>query len=449
MLLPDSAVDLGSADQGGAAPAHWHVARGFIRDAFGRAVIMRGVNLSSRHKTKPYFSFHQQADFSRVRQEWGFNAVRFLVSWSAVEPAKGAHDNTYLHQLARRMEWARAAGLLVVVDMHQDVYGEGFGGNGAPRWTCDEARYKAHKPASPWFLNYSSPPVMACFDRLYTDATLQQHYADAWRKVARRLQGFDNIVGFDVINEPHWGTYDIYAFERERLQPMYDRVVKAVRSEAPRWVAFLEPANSRNMGVATSLEPFDYPHTVYAPHSYDPLAEQGKGFSPSNRKLLVDNILGLASEAADLRSALWIGEYGGSQDAPGITRYMDAQYDGAGAVAASTMYWAYDRDGGYGLLYPDGTEKKKLLAALIRPYPERVAGDPLSYAFDETSGSFTLRYRPRAGITAPTVIVLPARLYPGAIKVSCGGCSTSRSGELLRVTKPPAGDPVTVVISPA
>ena len=26
-------------------------------------------------------------------------------------------------------------GVHVILDMHQDVYGEGFGGNGAPRWT--------------------------------------------------------------------------------------------------------------------------------------------------------------------------------------------------------------------------------------------------------------------------------------------------------------------------
>ena len=437
-----------AAPDGANRPAHWHVSRGQIRDALGRAVIMRGINLSNRHKHPPYFSFHGQQDYTRVRSSWGLNAIRYLISWAAIEPAKGKYDTSYLHEVARRMAMAREANLLVVVDMHQDVYGEGFNGNGAPRWTCSEARYKAHKPKSPWFMNYSSPQVMACFDQLYTSTELQQHYAEAWRRVARRLQEFDNIVGFDVINEPHWGSHDVYSFGKKRLQPMYDRVVKAVRSEAPGWVAFLEPSVGRNMGIAPSLEPFAYKHTVYAPHSYDVQAEQGKGFDPKNRKFITDKILSLASEAKYLNSALWIGEYGGNQDRPGIFEYMDAQYDGAAAVAASTMYWAYDKDSGYGPLYPDGTEKKKLLAAIIRPYPGRVAGDPISYHYDDVNRTFTLTYTARADVTAPTEIIVPARAYAGGYQVVCKGCAFVKLGDVLRVTAPPTGSPAKVTVKP-
>ena len=230
---------------------------------------------------------------------------------------------------------------------------------------------------------------------------------------------------------------------------MYDRVVKAVRSEAPGWVAFLEPSVGRNMGIAPSLEPFSYRDTVYAPHNYDVQAEQGKGFNPANRKFLTDKILTLASEARYLESALWIGEYGGDQDRPGIFEYMDAQYDGAAAVAGSTMYWAYDKDSGYGPLYPDGTEKKKLLAALIRPYPERVAGDPVSYHYDHATRIFTLTYTARPQITAPTEIIVPARAYPDGYQVVCEGCVTIKSGDVLRVTTPPSGDPAVVAVKPA
>ena len=46
--------------------------------------------------------------------------------------------------------------------MHQDVYGEGFGFDGAPRWTCDAARYAAFVPRTPWFLSTLDPNVMAC-----------------------------------------------------------------------------------------------------------------------------------------------------------------------------------------------------------------------------------------------------------------------------------------------
>ena len=252
LLLLLAALALAGCAEEPANPS-WRVERGFIRDAQGRAVILRGVNLSGQHKSKPYLGFHGKADFERVASVWGFNALRFLISWSAVEPQRGAYDEAYLDRVAERMQWAEAAGLVVILDMHQDVYGEGFGGNGAPRWTCDEALYKAHKPISPWFANYASKPVMTCFDRLYSDAALRGRYAAAWKRVAARLGGEDAVIGFDPINEPHWGSASLFSFEEKLLAPFYDEVVRAVREAAPGWIAFLEPSSSRNIGFGTGF----------------------------------------------------------------------------------------------------------------------------------------------------------------------------------------------------
>lgn len=430
-------------------PSRWHVSRGFIRDDQGRAVIMRGINLAGAHKHKPYFGFHTQADFTRVSQSWGMNSIRLLFSWSAVEPQKGTYDQAFLDKLAQRVGWAAKAGLLVVLDSHQDVYGEGFGGNGAPRWTCSEARYKAHTPVSPWFLNYTSAPVMACFDDLFSDATLGQRYAQMWGQVAKTLKGYSNIVGFDVMNEPHWGTHNVFTFEKERLQPFYDRVVKAVRAQAAGWVAFLEPANSRNMGIKTSLTRPSYADTVYAPHSYDPLAEQGNGFDIKRRPAVISNIKLLAAEAKALGSALWIGEYGGVAEHAGITDYMDANYDGVAAVAGSQMYWDYGKGGGYAPMDAAGKEKKALMDGIVRPFPMHVAGDPISFAFIEESSTFSLTYFPNAIITAPTLLSVPKRVYPSGYTVSCGGCSHKDSGSgVLSISKLPSGSPRTITVTP-
>lgn len=429
-------------------PARFHVSRGFLRDPEGRAVIMRGVNLSGQHKHKPYFDFHQESDFAKLSSDFGMNAVRFLISWAAIEPQKGQYDSTYLDEVDRRVGFAEKAGLHVVLDMHQDVYGEGFGDNGAPRWTCDEALYKAHVPKSPWFLNYSSTPVMTCFDRLYTTAELRQHYAEAWRRVALRLKARTNVVGFDVMNEPHWGSYSVFAFEADRLQPFYNEVIAAVRKEVA-WVAFLEPSVGRNMGLKTGLTPFSDGASVYAPHCYDAQAELGNGFDVTHRSALMAYIASLASEAVSLSSALWVGEYGGSETAGGITEYMDALYDGAAAVAASTMYWDYSKGGGYSMLASDGTERPKLMAALVRPYPTRVAGDPVSFSFDEATATFTLIYRPTAAITAPTQIALPPRLYPKGATLTCQGCTHTQTQGTLTLTTPPTTSPAIITLKPA
>ena len=415
----------------------WHVCGGHLRDATGRAAILRGMNVGK--KEAPYLDFHAAADFARMRDDWGMNAVRFYFPWAAVEPSPGQYDDAFLDQVRQRLDWAAAAKVDVILDLHQDVYGEGFGFDGAPRWTCDQARYDAFVPAAQWPLNYLEPNVKACFDGLWNDPALGEAHAAAWRHIAGRLGDHPAVIGFDAINEPHWGSHDLFTFERERLQPFYDRDVAAVRAVAPHWVAFLEPAGSRNIGIPTSLQPFAYPDVVYAPHAYDSAAEQEQGFDEARRAAFLDNVALQRSEAETLGTALWIGEYGGLGTDPGIVPYMDAAYDAASAVAASSMYWAYSKGGGYSPLDAAGAEIAPLVGAIVRPYPARVAGDPIDWTHDEAARTLTVRYRPDLRVATPTELVVPPRVS-AAPTVTCDGCVSARQGDTLVITTPPAVD---------
>src|SRR5687768_6062158 len=121
----------------------WHVANEHLRAPDGRAVVLRGVNLSNAQKAAPYLDSGTADEWVRLRRDFGFNAVRFVMTWAAVEPERGRYDDEYLDRVMERLGWAADAGLHVILDMHQDVYGEGFGFDGAPRWTCDAAHYEA------------------------------------------------------------------------------------------------------------------------------------------------------------------------------------------------------------------------------------------------------------------------------------------------------------------
>jgi endoglycosylceramidase len=432
----------------GKSAARWHVAGNFLRAPDGRAVILRGANVSDAQKHAPYLDGKQPDDDLRLRDHWGMNAIRFIMTWAAVEPNRGQYDDAYLEGVRTRLDWAQAAGLVVILDMHEDVYGEGFGFDGAPRWTCDAARYAAFVPSTPWFLSTLDPNVTACVDGFYTSADLQARFAAAWRHVAEKLHAHPAVIGFDVLNEPEWGSYSIFDFEHDRLQPMYERIVDEVRATAPGWVAFLEPAASRNAGIATGLWDLRVRDVMYAPHSYDQSAESGYGFDPANRPRLIDNVAKLAAEARALGAGLWIGEYGGMTSTPGIAEYMTAQYDAAGAVAAGSMYWSFDASEGYGMLAPDGSEKPELLDVLVRPYPERVAGDPVSYAFDAGTRTFTFVYRPDRALAAPTELRVPARVYASGYQVDCDGCRHHASGDELVIDAPAPGDTVTITLHP-
>lgn len=432
-----------------AGPSGWHVASGFLRDDAGRVVMLRGANVSGANKSKPYFDFQREPDLEKLR-DWGMTSMRFLVLWAAIEPEKGVYDDAYLDAVADRIGWAKQAGINVVLDMHQDLYGEGFGGDGAPRWTCDEAHYKAYVPsAGAWFLNYLNAEMIACYDHFWQSDELISHYAEAWRRLAKRLSGFDDtIVGFDPMNEPYWGSVSMLSFEETTLQPFYEKVVAAVRAVRPGWVAFTEPASSRNLGIATGLTPFSFANVVYAPHSYDRDAESGKGFDAAHRAAVLSNLDSLAGEASALGAGLWVGEYGGMAAAPGITEYMNAQYDGFAANNAGSAYWHYGKDGGYSILDADGQEKPALVAALARPYALRVAGTPLSQGFDAGTSTYTLRFRPDAAVTAPTVLAAPDRLYSKSARIDCGGCTVTRTPGEIALSKVPSAGEVTVVLRP-
>lgn len=440
------AIAAGCGDNG-PTPCTGVVCNGAIRDADGRAVVLRGVNLAGAHKNTPYIDDYMPADYARLRADWGMTAIRFLITWSAVEPNPGQFDDTYLAWVKERMGWAHDAGLSVVIDMHQDVYGEGFGFDGAPLWTCDAANYQGFQAKQPFGINYADPKVMACFDHLWTDAGIQREMAAAWGHVAEVLADEPAIIGFDPINEPSWGSQAIATFEPVQLQAFYEQMIAAVRAKAPRWVAFVEPSSTRALGFSTKLTKFTSPDVVYAPHLYDVQAESTGMFDPAHAAALLDTAMDLQRDADTLGTPMWIGEYGGHHDDPQIAAYMGTIYDGVSAVSAGSMTWAYDKGGGYSLLDAQGAENAELVAAIVRPAPALVAGTPQGWTFDPASRVFELTWHADPGVTAPTVILAPARLYPSGVNVECGGCTVERVGNEVRLGAVSA-DPAVARLSP-
>jgi endoglycosylceramidase len=410
------------------------VCGGAVHDEDRRSIVLRGVNLAGAHKNAPYTDAFGPADYTRLRADWGMTAIRFLITWSAVEPVQGQYDDAYLDWVAEKMQWASDAGLYVILDMHQDVYGEGYGFDGAPAWTCDASNYDGFVAKQPFGINYVDPKVMACFDHLWTDVPTQQALAAAWRHVAERLADSPAIIGFDPINEPSWGSYAVATFERDRLQPFYELVIGQVREAAPDWIAFAEPSNSRALGFATSLVPFKAKDVVYSPHLYDVDAERTGMFDPANAQVLSDMVHELSSEAQRLGTPMWIGEYGGQAADPQIAAYMQSDYNAAASVGAGTMAWAYDEGSGYALLDADGNEVPSLVDAIVKPYPAAVAGTLESWSYDVVTRTLDVDWTRDPSITAPTVIMAPARVYPNGVTVDCGGCTVETAGNEVRLT---------------
>ena len=238
-------------------------------DEHGREVLLRGVNLGGDSKV-PYpnggthfysdFADHrtvsfvgrpfplQEAEehFRRLRH-WGFNLVRLLTTWEAIEHAGPLmYDEQYLDYYREIVRIAGSFGLYVLVDFHQDAWSRMTGGDGAPGWLFEalgldltkfhaagaahifQAKYdykdprprQSAYPQMSWGANYRLPANGILWTLFWAGAKLtpeyrvagrnvqeflHHHYFGAMETVARYLADQEHVIGFDLLNEPGTG----------------------------------------------------------------------------------------------------------------------------------------------------------------------------------------------------------------------------------------------------
>jgi endoglycosylceramidase len=399
---------------------------------------LRGVNVDNAAKSDPQrMPKITQADAARIAG-WGFDFVRLLVFWDAVEPQMGVIDSAYLDRVAERVAWFGAQGISVLLDMHQDVYAARFCCDGAPDWAIvDDGQ--PFQLQDRWGLNYLQPAVERAFDHFWNEdgshPELADHYAGAWRAIAARFAGNPDVIGYDVMNEPFPGS-DFNAaeallrdtpddggrsksFDQTKLGPFYQRIITTIRAVDPDTYVFFEPRYAAPGNGSPSFLPLltdprpGEAHLVYAPHLYPTIIDTS-GAYPNEDPTLGMWEAARKSESFAQKCPLVLGEWGLSWSTPGAETYVDDLLTMADRMAAGWTYWSYDPGGptGWAIGNTDGTDNP-LADRVVRPYPRRVAGDPESWTYDPTARTFELVYRDRTGTSGPTEIALPAkRHYP-------------------------------------
>ncbi|KAF0713052.1 hypothetical protein As57867_004531, partial [Aphanomyces stellatus] len=180
-----------------------------------------------------------QADehFSRL-QRWGFNCLRFLITWEAIEHAgPGVYDQDYLAYLRQVLLIARKYNMYIYIDPHQDAWSRWTGGDGAPLWTlldlglnpenfaitkaalCQDT-YGGKPEDFPkmiwptnffkfacatmatlfWAGNKIAPGVLMHGEPVQD--FLQNSYINAMLQVAHAIADLDHVMGFGTMNEP-------------------------------------------------------------------------------------------------------------------------------------------------------------------------------------------------------------------------------------------------------
>ena len=406
----------------------------WIRDSSGRVFISRGLNLSDDNKfpspvTGEFIPNWFNADCFAEIASWGFNTVRFVMTWEGLEPEPGQYNEQYLGRLEQAAEWARAAGIYLIFDMHQDLYARKFHGDGAPEWAVlDEGLYflPLGNGVSPslWYLNYTSPAVEKAFDNFYGDTNgIQDHFIEAWRRVAERFPGNPAVVGYDLLNEPFPGSrlLQLDDFDRDYFQPFYEKLISSLLQVDSDHLFFLEPDAMRTNFLGESGFPSGFSKfpiaqdkLVFAPHFYDPDVTVTLDYDGDISRL-EKTMDSLVQEARRLQVPIWVGEWGLWGGAAGHgEKFLADQLTVYDQYLASDSYWDYSRN-------PTDTASPVnstwIQENLIRPQPSFIAGIPTALNYDVAAGKFELKFtEEKAGLASE--IIVPTRFcQPGDCRV--------------------------------
>jgi len=414
-----------------------------IVDRAGRTLFLRGINVASGDLVawaadEPDVESHV---FHHVAES-GFDAVRFVVNWDRTEPVEGQIDTAYLDVVERQVRTAAAEGLYVVIDMHQDMYGIGFGNHGAPDWSCDQVNYDAFQPIEPWFFNYYSAPVSACFDHFWKTHDVHAHQQEAARRIAERVADVDLVLGFDPINEPFPGTIDPDAFDSEYLYPFHAEFAAAVGASLPGRLYFIEPAVTFSASLTCLLPgPITAFQAVFAPHYYNPSVEMQKVWD-GDPGAVSTAVQAAADVATALRTPLAYGEMGGDRATPNLSEYLDDLFGELDARGAGSFLWIYSRGTvGFGMIDSATGTWTSASRAYLRPAPARVGGVLASYAWSIAKRRMVMAWQDDG--RNDTEVILPAWVRDAGYACTVDGApfapSPAPTGPRLVIPASPAG----------
>ena len=384
-------------------------------DRDGHVLLLRSVNFSGQAKSTDDHLFDFQASDVELLLASGINSVRMLTFWKAITPDEpDVVNEEYLATFAGQVDQLTAAGLYVVIDMHQDLWGVPFASHGAPERACPPDVTAGYEPSGARWMNYATPQVSGCFDRFWDDLELQDDFARAWTEVAAAVCHNEHVVGFDLMNEPYPGS-DLFdeTWDNDVLMPFYERLMGSIDAVCPGRLYFVEHGAGFVVGFSAPLvvpeELRD--RVVYAGHFYPQEIHEpdGGGYS-GDATDLEDRLWWYVGTHVENGTAVWVGEYGGMTDSNDFDVYLQDLHGLWASHNISSAYWDYYRsDGGFAFLDSQGALKSVFDGVYLTPAPTLLPSVPIQSP-DWANRSITLSFDCVVGRSATL-------LFPGT------GCS--------------------------
>mmetsp|Transcript_3259 Transcript_3259/g.4487 ORF Transcript_3259/g.4487 Transcript_3259/m.4487 type:complete len:530 (-) Transcript_3259:1604-3193(-) len=488
-------------------------------DEFNRTRIFHGVN--AVFKIAPWYpsttGFDSENSLSAVDsanlKRWGFNIVRLGVMWPGVEPnERGVYDQSYLSSIETIVKNLAAQNIYVILDMHQDLWHRKFCGEGVPDYVNNlcmssepentqpfplpavNATYPIDSDGNPTLESclsvmfatyYLSSEVGAGFQCLYDNKhNLWDAMAGFWVTVASKFASYDNVIGYELINEPWAG--DIYEdnkrllpqiTEKKYLQPLYTHLHEAIRKVDNQKIIFFEGLtidywpNGFTEGPG-GVEYNDRQALAY--HVYCPLS-QPTALKEKGCKSLNEKFLSLREEDAQrIGTAMIMTEFGAAKDTRGDLIAVSETVEMADEHHQSWMYWQfkYFQDittctpQGESLYNEDGSVCTDKLMVLSRTYPHSIAGTLLKYSFNSHTGRFTMSYSLLTSLSTTNKIINTSEVFvnrelfykqgllvtikgdlASLVTISCPTALHDYTIKLTQITEATSNDAVEVIIT--
>ena len=433
-------------------------------ERYARYLVLRGVNFGPSAKLPPYLPFRSREDWEKYETyvdlliACGFTVLRIPFIWFAFEPTcnpdQPEYNEQYLEDFFYFIRRFAEKGFLIIIDLHQDLVGRAFGGNGMPDWVLSEGarQFSVMNNTALWGLNYVfNRHLRKTFTEFWSnDLTnpvndppllhfpVLDRYLEMVDRIAEEAAKIDRVFGIEIFNEPHPARVNNVKFEEEILPAFYSNAIERIRKHSSDLFALVSPQSDWNVNIREDkfynshlLNLGSDKRVVFAYHYYDSALTglYGMLFNDAKREEYHDAQRVGIIRGREKGMVPFLTEFGTRQNwlTSIVRRHMNWQYEGVEAASVHATYWnvnlyntreSYDgfMKEDFSLLGPGDdllSPMPRNLDVATRPYVQMASAEPVHQHFNLRTKEYELVLRGKAVGTLPTVIYIPSlRLHP-------------------------------------
>lgn len=208
----------------------------------GKEIYLRGIAFGNEVWNNPALpspTHHREEDYAYLAS-LGFNSIRFYINYRLFEEDSRPYQykESGFAWLDKNIQWAREAGIYLILNMHVPQGGFQSNGEGTDLWDIPEN---------------------------------QDRFVSLWKEIARRYADEPVILAYDLLNEP------VCSQGPEQWEHLARRTVRHIRSVDSSHLILVERTNAvkgnwdEDMNDQMNFFPIDDRNIMYQFHFYKPM----------------------------------------------------------------------------------------------------------------------------------------------------------------------------------